>query len=67
MKKKAKKMAVVTLLAGTATLSACTPPTIQYNGKQQQVQDVEEIIADQLEVENPNLDIEVSITEQTDD
>lgn len=67
MKKKAKRMAVVTLLVGTATLSACTPPTMQYNGKEQRVEDIEEIIADQLEVENPNMDIEVSIIEQTDD
>jgi hypothetical protein len=39
---------------------------IQYQGKQRQIEDVEEMLADYLESENPDLDFEVNITQGTD-
>jgi hypothetical protein len=39
---------------------------MQYDGKIQPVQDVEEIMADKLEVENPGLDLEVQIYQEND-
>lgn len=50
------------ILAG---LTACTPQEITFQGKVQPLSDVEEILADMIEVENPNLDIQVNIYEET--
>jgi hypothetical protein len=59
-----KKILVLSL--GLLILSGCQQPTIVYEGKEKNTSDVEEIIADKLEVENPNLDLEVNITEDSD-
>jgi hypothetical protein len=50
------------ILAG---LTGCTPSQINYQGKLQNVDDIEEILADMLEMENPNLDLEVTIYQET--
>ncbi|MED3571925.1 hypothetical protein [Cytobacillus praedii] len=50
-------------------LSACEweEETIIYQDKERPISAVEEIIADQLEAENPDLDLEVNIFEETED
>jgi hypothetical protein len=46
-------------------LTGCAPPEITYQGKTQPIDTVEEILADMLEMENPNLDLNVSITQES--
>jgi hypothetical protein len=48
-------------------LSAPTERVIMYEGKLLPVSTVEEIIADKIEVENPDLDIDVVIMDAADD
>ncbi|MGE7650504.1 lipoprotein [Peribacillus frigoritolerans] len=60
MKKLIFGIGVLTLLTG------CSERMITYDGIERPESEVEEIIADKLEVENPNLDIEVNIGEETD-
>lgn len=49
-------------------LAGCTKQLeLNYDGKIQKEFTVEEIIADKLEVENPDLDIEVDIYEEVED
>jgi hypothetical protein len=64
-----KKLVTGTALLSTSMifLAACSQPDIMYDGKKQSVNSVEEQIADKLEVENPDLDLEVNITEEADD
>jgi ABC-type glycerol-3-phosphate transport system substrate-binding protein len=54
------------LLAGVVCLGlvGCGPSKIVYDGKERPTDEVQEIISDKLEVENPNLDLEVTITEE---
>lgn len=59
------KRKAVALILGVALLTGCSS-TIVYNEKERPTEEVEEIISDQLEVENPGLDIEVSIQQQQD-
>lgn len=47
-------------------LTGCSERMITYDGTERPESEVEEIIADKLEVENPQLDIEVNIGEETD-
>jgi hypothetical protein len=49
------------------SLSGCEPSPIIYDGQERSVTEVEEIIADKLEVENPGLDLEVNIYEESED
>lgn len=64
-----KKILVLMLLFGAAILSACSmqEAELNYDGKLRPVSEVEEIIADKLEVENPDLDLEISIYEESED
>ncbi|OXS77929.1 hypothetical protein [Domibacillus enclensis] len=52
---------------GAAALAGCEEGTIHYQGEQMPVSEAEERIADQLEVENPDMDLELSIYSETDD
>lgn len=63
--KKTFLLAIAVIIA--ALTSGCAPSTMIYEGKEQPTTDVEEIIADKLEVENPSLDLEVNISEETED
>jgi hypothetical protein len=65
MKKKVTGLFIFAVI--TAILTGCEEGTVMYEGKDQPVSTVEEIIADKLEVDNPELDLEVSITEESDD
>lgn len=64
-----KRITILLGLTGAAAiLAACTGQQyINYDGKEQLVEDVEEIIADKLEVENPALDLDVSITQESEE
>lgn len=61
--------AVFFLLIALFVLNACTieESTIIYNGTEMPISEAEERISNALEAENPYLDIEVSIYEETDD
>lgn len=62
IKKTLIALIIVLLLAG------CTEQLqLNYDGKIQKESTVEDIIADKLEVENPDLDIEVDIYEEVED
>ncbi|WP_427036545.1 hypothetical protein [Cytobacillus pseudoceanisediminis] len=59
---------VLGLVIMTATiLAGCEESMIRYEGELRPESEVEEIIADKLEVENPELDLEVNITEEVED
>jgi ABC-type glycerol-3-phosphate transport system substrate-binding protein len=64
-----KRILVLLVCSGAAAiLAACTgQEAIQYENKQQPVETIEEIISDKLEVENPDLDITVTITTTNED
>jgi hypothetical protein len=61
---KMKKMILLGVLS-VGLLTGCSEAEIIYEGKLLPASTVEEIIADKLEVENPELDIEVDIYEET--
>lgn len=60
-----KKVYILLVLLIAVLLSGCSEGTIYFEGNQRPVDDVEEIIADKLEVENPDLDLEVDIYEES--
>lgn len=60
-------LGVVVLVATLLSLVGCEEGTVIYKGIERPVSEVEEIIADELEVENPSLDLEVSIYEESED
>jgi hypothetical protein len=61
-----KKILVV--LGVMALLGGCVKPLeIQYKGEMRSEEEVEEMLGDLLESENPDLDIEVDIYEEVDD
>lgn len=63
-----KRLIALTLLAMLAlTLTACSPDPIQYQGRMTPQVDVEDILGDQLEVENPGLDIDVDVIVNTEE
>lgn len=64
-----KKSIFLLALVAIALLAGCSyeKETIIYQGKERPVSQVEEIVADQLEAENPELDLEVEITEEVKD
>jgi hypothetical protein len=61
------KKTILALGLGVIILTGCTPATMIYNGKKQNTLDIEEIIEDKLEAENPSMDLEISIMEETKD
>lgn len=66
---KTKRFLVVLFLLLTVfILNACGQEgTITYKGEDMRISEAEEQIADELEVENPDLDLEINIYEETDD
>ncbi|RUL56483.1 hypothetical protein [Lysinibacillus antri] len=65
-----KKVALlIVLLIVSVILIACEfqEQEIYYNGQLRPVSQIEEIIADTLEVENPDMDLEISIYEEEED
>jgi hypothetical protein len=55
-------LAVLIIFSAIALMAGCAPQTITYDGKIQDINTVQEVIADKLEVENPDLDLEVNIS-----
>jgi hypothetical protein len=56
------------VLGVMALLGGCVKPLeIQYKGEMRSEEEVEEMLGDLLESENPDLDIEVDIYEEVDD
>lgn len=55
------------LALSSVLLAGCGSGTMIFEGKEKPIDDVEEIIADQLEVENPDMDLEVKIYQETED
>jgi hypothetical protein len=67
MMKKKRAMVIVGGLILSFALQGCSGlQEIQYQGKQRQIEDVEEMLADYLESENPDLDFVVNITQDID-
>jgi hypothetical protein len=64
-----KLLIILALLALSLLIAACEfeEEQINYDGQLRPLSQVEEIIADKLEVENPELDLEVSIFEESED
>lgn len=64
-----RTLILLTLLVITALLAACqyTEQELYYKGQLRPVSQVEEIISDELEVENPDLDLEVDVYEEEED
>lgn len=64
-----KKKIGVLLLGFIAVLGlvGCEEQEIIYQDKLRPVSQVEEIISDQLEIENPELDLEVNISQEVED
>jgi PBP1b-binding outer membrane lipoprotein LpoB len=60
-----KRVAAAGLLV--VLLSGCSEMELEYKGEVRSEYEVEEIIADELEVDNPNLDLEVNIYTESDD
>jgi hypothetical protein len=50
------------LLSGCGTLT-----NLQYQGKDRPVDEIEEMLSDYLESENPNMDLNVEITQEVGD
>jgi hypothetical protein len=48
-------------------LTGCSVSSLKYQGELHSRPQVEELIEDQLEAENPGSDLEVSITDDTDE
>ncbi|MFC2948558.1 hypothetical protein [Virgibacillus sediminis] len=61
-----KKKIIVSAMAGVV-LTGCSNPAIVYKGEEMPTSEASERIADELEVENPGLDLEVSIQQETDE
>ncbi|MGI2329678.1 hypothetical protein [Planococcus sp. YIM B11945] len=64
-------MKKTTLIIGTllaaVLLAGCTEGTVIYQDKEMPISEAQERIADQLEVENPDRDLEVTIYDESDD
>lgn len=57
-----KKVGLVLLV--TVGLVGCAPSQLNFEGKKRSISEIEDIISDRLESENPGLDLEVSIVEE---
>jgi PBP1b-binding outer membrane lipoprotein LpoB len=60
-----KRVAAVGLLV--VLLSGCSEMELEYKGEVRSEYEVEEIIADELEANDPSLDLEVNIMTESDD
>ena len=58
---------VATFFIGLGILALNSDQYIIYQGKEMRMSDVEEILADQLEVENPGEDLELNIYHDSED
>lgn len=52
------------LLMGVTFLTGCEDPTIKFEGEERPMTEVEDIISDRLESENPGMDLDMDIYEE---
>lgn len=50
----------------TIGLVGCAPAKLTYEGKKRPVSEIEDIVSDKLESENPGYDLEISVYEEAD-
>lgn len=62
-----KKALIIIATLSTGLLTGCEERNIEYKGQNMPVSVAEERISDELEVENPDLDLEVMISEEVED
>lgn len=64
-----RKKAIIGILMGlsVATLAGCEEPTYIYDGKEYKESVLEDVLSDTLEVENPELDIDLDIMTETEE
>ncbi len=60
-------LTVVALVGGLVMLTGCEEGTLVYQGVERPVSEIEEIMSDQLEVENPSEDLSISIVPEVED
>lgn len=62
-----KNSFLIVSAAAALLLAGCSESTVIYKGKEMPVSEAQERIADELEVENPDRDLEVQIYDESDD
>ncbi|MBU8733455.1 hypothetical protein KM915_25925 [Cytobacillus oceanisediminis] len=62
-----KKVLVLLMAIAVFWLVGCEESELYYDGKLRPESEVEEIIADQLEVENPSMDLEIDVYQESED
>lgn len=61
------KICLVLIIVGLAlmVLTSCGPERLIFEGKERPVHEIEDIISDRLEAENPGYDLDAGIYEET--
>ncbi|MBY0157295.1 hypothetical protein [Cytobacillus oceanisediminis] len=62
-----KKVLVLLMVIAVFWLTGCEESELYYDGKLRPESEVEEIIADQLEVDNPSMDLEIDVYQESED
>ncbi|KAB2334284.1 hypothetical protein [Bacillus mesophilum] len=64
-----KKIMILVSIIILMALAGCSfqETELYYDGKLRPVSQIEEIIADKLEVENPDMDLEISVYEESEE
>ncbi|KON86590.1 hypothetical protein AF332_07005 [Sporosarcina globispora] len=62
-----KKIIFLLVIIAAIMLAGCEESELYYEGKLRPESEVEEIIADKLEVENPDMDLEIDVYEESED
>jgi hypothetical protein len=65
VKRKRAAIIVAGILVSIGLQGCSSLPAIKYQGKERPVEEVEEMLSDYLESENPDLEFNVSITQDT--
>lgn len=65
--KRGNILKAVPLLLGLSLLAACEQEPIIFEGEERPVHEVEDILGDRIESENPGRDIDVDVYEESDD
>lgn len=62
-----KKVLVLLMVIAVFWLAGCEESELYYDGKLRPESEVEGIMADQLEIENPSMDLEIDIYQESED
>jgi hypothetical protein len=60
------RLIVPLVVLGTLLLTGCEETKLTYKGKQYPVSQLEEIIENELELENPDYDLDVNVMQDSD-